>query len=70
MYNKVASAPGKMVDCSPHLEVAFRPCVSGNFLKNKFKKKKTYLIALDCTDSLHNGYSCNMLKERELISKL
>ncbi len=42
------SAPGvggngpwkKIVDCSPHLEVAFRPYVSGDLNKKKKEKKR------------------------------
>ena len=33
-------APGKIVDCSPHLEVAFRSGVSGKLYTKKMKKKK------------------------------
>ena len=31
------NGPWKKVDCSPHLEVAFRPCVSGDLHKNENK---------------------------------
>ena len=34
----------KKTNCSPHLEVAFRPCVSGDVHKNKMKIRQSTLL--------------------------